>query len=476
MASKDLRDALEPGDYAVPEKLKLPICNTPDDEVHVKMAWSMLPNTQGLTEIERSSARRKIIKRAHQLGIDTTKWEVHAEAFTFEVDAMALDMPKGEHPNKMPFKGILTRVDQPSDAPPHGSTGRRTYIPKDVAEEAIPTLLGMAVDFKPDFDGHDKKSKIGLITEAYIEGDALCIAGFFYANDFPEECERIRAEKSRLGWSYECKAAIRDVEADPWVVDYCIFTGAAVLYKDLAAYTTTSLEARSSDDNSDTETVMNEELKQMLEAMGASIAGLGKTVEGIGKEVAELKAAGSKTQNVDAAGVSHMVAPHAEALRSCAAAMEAAGIGLHAEKGHVKVLRHMAGRMEAEAAMGKVPHIYRDHDFFDTSAAAEVAVVGPALTKRLEEVAASVADLGTQMKDLAAKAFDNAEAPQRKTLSPEIKNLLAKAGISEDDASAGKLDVQAVDKIFDAAGIKGTKAIETKLRLRDAGLMPAGKR
>lgn len=475
MASNEWRDALKSDDYAVPAKEKLPIRNTPDDEVHVKMAWSMLPNTQGLTDSERSAARRKIIRRARELGIDTTKWEVHAQSFSFEFEAMALDMPKGEHPNKMPFKGILTRLDQPSDAPPHGSTGRRTYIPKEVAEEAIPTLLGMAVDFKPDFDGHDKKSKIGLITEAYIEGDALWIAGFFYANDFPEECERIRAEKSRLGWSYECQAAIRDVEADPWVVDYCIFTGAAVLYKDLAAYTTTSLEARASADTSDTETVMNEELKKMLEAMGASIAGLGKTVEGIVKDVADLKA-GKATTTVDAAGVSHLVAPHAEALRACAASMEAAGIGLHAEKGHVKVLRHMAARMEAEAAMGKLPHVYRDHDFFDTSAAAAAPATDPALIKRLEDVTASVASLGTQLTDLSAKAFNNANQPDRKTLSPEIKTLLAKAGISEEDAVSGKLDVATVDKFLDAAGIKGVKAVETKLKLRDAGVMPAGRR
>lgn len=428
----------------------------------------MLTKTQDLTEDERSEARRRIIRRAHDFGIDTAKWEVHAVSFTFE--AMALDMPMAEHPNKMPFKGVLTRLDQSSDAPPHGSTGKRTYIPAAVAEAAIPSLLGMAVDYKQDFDGHDKKSKIGLITEAWIDGDSLRIAGFFYANDFPEECQRIRAEKSRLGWSYECQAAIRDVEADPWVIDYCIFTGAALLYKELAAYTTTSLEAQATNDTSDTEIVMNEEMKKALEALSAQIAG-------IGKEVAELKAAKALPANLDAAGVSHMVAPHAAACRAAADGMETAGIGLHATQGHVNILRKMAASMEAEAALGRLPHVYRDHDFLMAAGvnADNKGVIDPAMTKTLETLAASVADLGTKLTDLQAKAFNNVASPERKTLSPEIKTLLAKAGISEEDAAAGKVDVSTVDKFLDAAGIKGTKAIETKLKLRQVGVMPAGR-
>lgn len=461
--TKEERDALKDSDFAVPGKRVLPI----HDETHVKMAWSMLPKTQDLTDDERSEARRRIIRRAHDLGINTTKWEVHATSFTFE--AMALEIPTDAHPNKMPFKGVMTRLDQPSDAPPHGSSGKQTYIPKDVAEAAIPSLLGMAVDYKPDFDGHDKKAKIGLITEAYIEGDALWIAGFFYANDFPDECQRIRAEKSRLGWSYECQAAIRDVEADPWVVDYCIFTGAALLYKELAAYTTTSLEATADSDTSDTEIVMNEELKKFLEVLSASVAS-------IGKEVAELKAS-KTTASVDAAGVSHLVKPHAEACRAAADGMETAGIGLHATQGHVKVLRHMAARMEAEAAMGKLPNIYRDHDFIEAGAnGGAAAATDPALTKQLETIVASVADLGTKLTDLQAKAFATASAPERKTLSPEIKSLLAKAGIGEDIAAGGKVTTEMVDKFLDAAGIKGTKAIETKLKLREAGVMLAGRK
>jgi hypothetical protein len=57
------------------------------------------------------------------------------------------------------------------------------------------------------------------------------------------------------------------------------------------------------------------------------------------------------------------VEPHAAAVDSCAASMEAAGIGggLH---GHVETLRQMAGCMRADAARGTVPSIYRNDSPF----------------------------------------------------------------------------------------------------------------
>src|ERR1700726_540487 len=62
-----------------------------------------------------------------------------------------------------------------------------------------------------------------------------------------------------------------------------------------------------------------------------------------------------------------VVEPHAVAIESCAASMEAAGLGggLH---GHVETLRHMAGCMRADAARGTVPSIYRNDSPFTAAA------------------------------------------------------------------------------------------------------------
>jgi hypothetical protein len=61
------------------------------------------------------------------------------------------------------------------------------------------------------------------------------------------------------------------------------------------------------------------------------------------------------------------VEPHAAAVDSCAASMEAAGIGggLH---GPVETLRHMAGCMRADAARGAVPSVYHGGSTFTAGA------------------------------------------------------------------------------------------------------------
>lgn len=454
--TKEKRDALPGEHFAVPGKRMLPI----NDETHTRLAWDMVDRAKDLTPTERRIAKERIIKRAKELGIDVSNWTITA---SFEIQAMAIEMPDMSHPNRMPFSGILTRVDQVSDAPPHGSDGKRTFIPTEVAEAAIPSLMGMGVDFTPNLDGHDRQMKIGLITEANIEGDALCIAGFFYAADFPEECARIQAEKEALGFSYECQARIQDLSADIWEVDYCVFTGAAVLYKDLAAYQTTSLQAKATTEK---RKVTHEEIKAMMDGLKAMSA----SIETLTKEVTEIKANG--TQSIEAGAALDKTKPHADKLRACAASMEAAGIGTHATQGHVNILRHMAASMEAEATMGNLPHIYRDHDYLSRTMEAAKA---PEKSKELETISAALADLGTKFADLQAKAFEQSAAPARATLSPEIRTLIAKAGITEADAEKGAISTGEVDKLLSAAGINGTKAIEAKLKLRHAGVMKAGK-
>ncbi|AJX62041.1 hypothetical protein AQ938_06940 [Burkholderia pseudomallei] len=469
--------------FAVPGKRELPI----RDRDHVREAWDMVDRTQGLTPDERRTARERIKRRAHQIGMSTKGWKADVSASVeicaqYELAAMSIAVPDPDHPNKMPFTGVLTRVDEPSDNPPGGSDGHRTFIPAEVAEAALGSLLGMCVDFTPNFDGHDKTAKIGLITEAYIDGSALRIGGFFYANDFPNETAEIKAKKDRLGFSYEAKAAIRDVNAETWHVDRIVFTGAAVLLKDKAAYTTTSLEAA----RANQEPTM-EELKQLMEAVGALTT---KVTEIAASQAATSEAVSKLNEKaIEAAAARDKVRPHAESLRSCAASMEAAGIGTHSTSGHANVLRHMAASMEAEAAMGNIPHIYRDHDYLSrvmeagaAGAAGAGAAVGAdkgakaddATAKQIAELAASVASMTTVVTDLKAAAFNGAREPERKTLSPEMKTLLAKAGLT-DQAEKGTLTVSEVDKTLEAAGITGHAAMTAKLKLMHSGILPVGK-
>ena len=461
--TKEKREALPDADFAVPGKRKLPI----HDTTHVRLAHEMVNRTGGLTEDEKSEARQRILTKAKELDVDTSDWVMSA-GVSFE--AMAIEMPVVDgHPNRMPFSGVLTRVDQPSDNPPGGSTGHRTLLSTAVAEKALPSLLGMAVDYRPDFDGHDRKSKIGIITSAEIDGDAIRIEGFFYAKDFPEECERIRAEKDALGFSFEVDARIQDANADLWVIDSCVFTGAAVLYKELAAYTSTSLAAQAEKGLKMTP----EELKAIL---AETIKPLTAQIEAQGKEIASIKASASL-----GGPIIDQVKPHVDALNAAADNMEKAGVGNDPKSGHAGAIRKVAAHMAAAAVSGSVPRIYRDHDYLPDArveAAASAATDGKFadLSKQLETVTGALADMGTKFVDLQAKAFTNSTAPTRATITPEIKTLLAKAGIADADVADGKkLTTAQVDKQLDAMGIKGTAAMEAKLKLRHSGLMEVGK-
>jgi len=164
------------------------------------------------------------------------------------LEAMAVKIPYVEgHPNRVDFEGVLTVVNTPSDKAPAGARGHRVILTREAAEKALPSLLGMAVDYRPGWDGHDAKRKIGLITEAYVVGKQLVVRGYLYARDFPEVAAAI-ATKARdsMGMSYElADARVEDIRADIWKLTRVTFTGAAILLREKAAYRDTSFRMAS---------------------------------------------------------------------------------------------------------------------------------------------------------------------------------------------------------------------------------------
>jgi hypothetical protein len=158
-----------------------------------------------------------------------------------ELRAMAVEFPIVHgHPNRLPFEGILTLVDVPSDKAPSGARGHRVVLTREAAEAALPSLLGMAVDYKAGWDGHDARQKCGIITAAQVEGNRLGVAGYLFARDFPEMEQRVRVEGA-MGMSYElADAHVADMRAPLWTLTRATFTGAAILLREKAAYRATS--------------------------------------------------------------------------------------------------------------------------------------------------------------------------------------------------------------------------------------------
>ncbi len=160
---------------------------------------------------------------------------------------MAVEMPivKG-HPNRVAFEGVLTLVDVASDRAPSGAKGHRVLLTRQAAIDALPSLMGMAVNYGAGWDGHDAQRKCGIITEADVQGVRLTVAGYLFGKDFPEVGKRMEGlhaagAAGEMGMSYElADAHVEDMRAQIWRLSKATFTGAAILLRSKAAYAQTS--------------------------------------------------------------------------------------------------------------------------------------------------------------------------------------------------------------------------------------------
>jgi hypothetical protein len=112
----------------------------------------------------------------------------------------------------------------------------------------LPSLLGMAVDYKAGWDGHDARQKCGIITAAELDGQKLTVAGYLFARDFPEMEAKIQGSgvgSNLMGMSYElADAHVADMRAQVWTLTRATFTGAAILLREKAAYRSTSFRVK----------------------------------------------------------------------------------------------------------------------------------------------------------------------------------------------------------------------------------------
>jgi hypothetical protein len=164
------------------------------------------------------------------------------------LEAMAVKFPHVDgHPNRVPFEGVLTVVNVASDKAPAGARGHRVLLTREAAQAALPSLLGMGVDYRPGWDGHDARRKIGVLTEADVIGERLMVRGYLYGRDFPEAARSIQAQAPEaMGMSYElANARVEDLRAEVWKLIRVTFTGAAILLREKAAYRATSFRMAS---------------------------------------------------------------------------------------------------------------------------------------------------------------------------------------------------------------------------------------
>lgn len=155
------------------------------------------------------------------------------------------DVDMQKHPNKMPFKGCMLLVDEPSQKAPHGSQGHRILVSKKAAKENLQGIIGMAVNYDRDTLGeHATRSKVGVVTKAWIDDNKVMVSGFIWYHDFPE-AEKALKGRTDLGMSMELADVYVDDENESiWNLTKFNFTGATILKKAAAAYSKTTLAAK----------------------------------------------------------------------------------------------------------------------------------------------------------------------------------------------------------------------------------------
>jgi hypothetical protein len=143
------------------------------------------------TGLRRLDSRRRLSPHERWWKDDKARRET-GKIMSVELESMAVAMPEVPgHPNRTAFRGVLTVVDVASKRAPSGSKGHVVLLTRKAAEAALPSLLGMALDYAPTFDRHDVRRKVGVITQAEVVGRNLEISGFLYARDFPDVVEEI---------------------------------------------------------------------------------------------------------------------------------------------------------------------------------------------------------------------------------------------------------------------------------------------
>lgn len=204
-----------------------------------------------------------------------------ADLMSFKVDR--------DHPNQLPFKGVLLVLNQSSTKPPHGSRGHRIYVPTRVAEKHLIGLTGMAINYDADdLDSHETRHKVGVITKAWIKDDKVWVKGIIWKKDFPEAVAKLSG-RSDLGMSMElADVYVRDENEDVWHLEGFEFTGATILKKSAAAYYSTELSATSDRKNT------------VLAAIAAAASGKQSKGEVMSKTVAKARVAAASNSGGNA--------------------------------------------------------------------------------------------------------------------------------------------------------------------------------
>jgi hypothetical protein len=222
-----------------------------------------------------------------------------------EVDAESLETLEASNPNAntTPLKGVLFRIDEPSETAPSKGSAYPLLIPRDVAEKAmefVNSTPGLPLDADDSFLKHANEKIVGIMSSAEIEGSDFIVKGHLFDWNKKDTVKAIVLNQDNLGMSLNGKASGNIVpmnDSKVFQLSNLEILGANILLKNRATYQKTRISmdeiAASATENQLTEGVQeNMELERAIGELQTTLA--------------EIRAASAKEAELAAARIAQL--------------------------------------------------------------------------------------------------------------------------------------------------------------------------
>ena len=154
--------------------------------------------------------------------------------------------------NRHPIRGVLFKIDTPSECAPSIGTGHPLYVPRKVAEEALKNIEGLPLDADDSLSNHANDQIVGVMVGAEIVGNDFVVKGHLWPYNNQKKVNLIRARQGELGMSMNAYASGHLVVVDGrevfWI-NKLELLGANILFGAKATYKTTSFAASAEQDD-----------------------------------------------------------------------------------------------------------------------------------------------------------------------------------------------------------------------------------
>lgn len=209
--------------------------------------------------------------------------------------------------NRLRLSGTVCYLDKPSDGVP-GGCDLPLVITSGAVNQSVETLQFMPINCNWEDQGWGAEftmtdhgdTKIGVVTNGYIEGNEVKVDALIYSFDNPDVAYFIKNCVDSLGFSIEAMITKSHSDDSNVYADELTFTGVALLMKKCAAFKDTYISyiaAKNKNIKSEVNNNMNEEqMKALLEGFMGQVTA---SIEGIKTELsAQVEKANSQVETL----------------------------------------------------------------------------------------------------------------------------------------------------------------------------------